>query len=243
MLNHEITFSDALELLENSGKITLPTLGGNSKISFERQLNFIVITNSNDKSIKVNESFFDKVVMRIESLELNIRLVARYYTSNYWKVGNPSTVFAPYLVSLYNYLLYIKNINNTSKIDFVQKFQFDKVGEYYLNDDKLPDRRVLKELKLNERISLVYAFFIDDVCHYIGKSIRGYNRPFNYHKNKDMATVNSGIINALNINKTVDVYARTNNVKHEIDGLNLNLIEPIERALIALYKPKWNNLY
>lgn len=243
MLTQKITFSEAIELLEQSGKIILPTLGGNRNISFERQFDFILITNSKGNSIKVNELFFNKVVERIESLELNIRLVARYYTSNYWKLGNPSTVFAPYLVSLYNYLLYIKNTNNTSKIDFVQKYHFEKVGEYFLNDEKLPDRIILNDLRLNTRVSLVYAFFINDVCKYVGKSIRGYNRPFNYHKNKNMPTVNSGIINALNSNAKVDIYVRISNVNYQIDGLNLNLIEPIERALIALYKPEWNNLF
>jgi len=243
MFRHEITFSEALVLLKQSGKIVLPTLGGNSKISFERQLNFVVITNSKNKSYNVDEAFFNKVVLRIESLELNIRFVARYYTSDYWKSGNPSTVFAPYLVSLYQYILYKKNTINKSRIDFVQKYQFVKVGEYYLNENEVPDRLILNDLKLSERVSLVYAFFMDDICKYIGKSIRGYHRPFNYHKNKDMPTVNKGIINALHRNNKIDVYVRTSNVNYQIDGLNLNLIEPIERALIALYKPEWNNLF
>ena len=41
MLTQKITFSEAIELLEQSGKIILPTLGGNRNISFERQFDFI----------------------------------------------------------------------------------------------------------------------------------------------------------------------------------------------------------
>ena len=57
-----------------------------------------------------------------------------------------------------------------------------------------------------------------------------------------MKTANEGILHCLNNNLTVEIFVRSNNVSIEFDGLKLNIIEPIEQALISLYNPEWNYL-
>lgn len=84
---------------------------------------------------------------------------------------------------------------------------------------------------------------MNNECKYIGKTIQGYSRPTCYHKNKAMKTANEGILQCLNNNITVDILVRSNNVSIEYDGLKLNIIEPIEQALLSLYNPEWNNLF
>lgn len=76
---------------------------------------------------------------------------------------------------------------------------------------------------------------------YIGKTIQGFRRPFGYHKNTIMKTVNLGISNMLNKGGKVEILVRKENVNMDMDGMQLNLIEAIEQALISKYKPAWNN--
>jgi hypothetical protein len=92
-----------------------------------------------------------------------------------------------------------------------------------------------------ERISLVYAFVVGDSIKYIGKTIQGYSRPFNYIKNTVMKDVQSGILETLNDEGHVDILVKTENLSHQMDDLSLDLCESYEQALISKYKPAWNN--
>jgi hypothetical protein len=168
-------------------------------------------------------------------------LIYGIYTSDNWKIGNPNTVFSPYLVSLYYHLLRETNKGASNKSEFENKYHFRKIGEFIL-ENNIPVRRLDTSIKVTDRLDLVYAFFVNDHCKYIGKTIQGYSRPANYHKNKVMKTANDGILNCLKTNLNVEIFVRSHNVSIEFDGLKLNIIEPIEQALISRYNPEWNNL-
>ena len=152
-----------------------------------------------------------------------------------------SCVFSPYLVSLYLHLVRESNKRTSNKDVFENKYHFKKIGEFLL-DNNIPTRKLDASIKITDRLDLVYAFFVNDQCKYIGKTIQGYSRPAGYHKNKVMKTANEGILHCLNNNLTVEIFVRSNNVSIEFDGLKLNIIEPIEQALISLYNPEWNYL-
>jgi len=224
MIISEINYSTAINYLHINGEITLKTLGGLKDIKFGLIEGKIVITNSKNTTLSVDEVFFNKVLVKILSLDLNLRIKGASYTLNNWKIGNPNTVFAPYLVSLYFHLLQESTKNISNRVEFENKYHFKKIGEFVLEN------------------SIPYAFFVNDQCKYIGKTIQGYSRPTGYHKNKSMKTTNEGILQCLNNNITVDILVRSNNVSIEFDGLKLNIIELIEQALISLFNPEWNNL-
>ena len=237
----EINFNSAINYLKLSGETTLKTLGGMKDIKFGLFEGKIVITNSKHSKYHVDEVFFNKVLWKILSLDLNLRLKGSSYTSDNWKIGNPNTVFAPYLVSLYLHLVRESNKRTSNKDVFENKYHFKKIGEFLL-DNNIPTRKLDASIKITDRLDLVYAFFVNDQCKYIGKTIQGYSRPAGYHKNKVMKTANEGILHCLNNNLTVEIFVRSNNVSIEFDGLKLNIIEPIEQALISLYNPEWNYL-
>jgi hypothetical protein len=237
----EINFKLAIDHLQQNGEITLKTLGGVKNIKFELFEGNILVTNSNNNKHSVNEVFFNKVITKIQSLDINLRLKGSSYTSDNWKIGNPNTVFSPYLVSLYYHLLRETNKGASNKSEFENKYHFRKIGEFIL-ENNIPVRRLDTSIKVTDRLDLVYAFFVNDHCKYIGKTIQGYSRPANYHKNKVMKTANDGILNCLKTNLNVEIFVRSHNVSIEFDGLKLNIIEPIEQALISRYNPEWNNL-
>ena len=241
MIISEINYTTAINYLHINGEITLKTLGGLKDIKFGLLEGKIVITNSKKTSLSVDEVFFNKVLVKILSLDLNLRIKGASYTLNNWKIGNPNTVFAPYLVSLYFHLLQVSTKNISNRVEFENKYHFKKIGEFVL-ENSIPTRRLDPSIKITDRLDLVYAFFVNDQCKYIGKTIQGYSRPTGYHKNKLMKTANEGILQCLNNNITVDILVRSNNVSIEFDGLKLNIIEPIEQALISLFNPEWNNL-
>jgi hypothetical protein len=122
---------------------------------------------------------------------------------------------------------------------FITNHAFNKIGHYYLSPEGTVKRSVL--VMVTERKPLVYALFSGEQCRYIGKTIQGYGRPLNYHKNDVMKTVRDGITAALADGLTVDVYAKERNLKIEHEGLHLNAIEAVEQALITKYQPDWNN--
>ncbi len=241
MIISEINYSTAINYLHINGEITLKTLGGLKDIKFGLIEGKIVITNSKNTTLSVDEVFFNKVLVKILSLDLNLRIKGASYTLNNWKIGNPNTVFAPYLVSLYFHLLQESTKNISNRVEFENKYHFKKIGEFVL-ENSIPTRRLDPSIKITDRLDLVYAFFVNDQCKYIGKTIQGYSRPTGYHKNKSMKTTNEGILQCLNNNITVDILVRSNNVSIEFDGLKLNIIELIEQALISLFNPEWNNL-
>jgi hypothetical protein len=237
----EINYTTAVNYLQINGETTLKTLGGLKEIKFGLIEGKLLITNSNNTVLTADEVFFNKVLGKIKSLDLNLRTKGSSYTINNWKIGNPNTVFAPYLVSLYFHLLQESTKNISNRVEFENKYHFRKIGEFVI-ENGIPTRRLDPSIKITDRLDLVYAFFVNDQCKYIGKTIQGYSRPTGYHKNTVMKTANHGILQCLNNNITVDIFVRSNNVSIEFEGLKLNIIEPIEQALISLYNPEWNNL-
>jgi hypothetical protein len=239
--NTDITFEFTLEFLKTKGPTTLKTLGGQRDISFSNFNNKIVITNSQNSTHTVDEIFFKKVVDKIQTLDLNLRMKSASYTWDNWKIGNPNTVFAPYFVALYFHLIREFYKSTSNKEEFQNKYHFKKIGEFLMINN-VPSRELDTSIKITDRLDLVYAFFVNDQCKYIGKTIQGYSRPAGYHKNKVMKSTHEGILNCLQNNISVEIFVRSNNVSIEYDGLKLNIIEPIEQALISLYNPEWNNL-
>ena len=216
-------------------------MGGVKNIKFELFEGTILITNSKNSKYTINEVFFKKVIAKIQTLDLNLRLKGSSYTSDNWKIGNPNTVFSPYLVSLYFHLLLETSKDASNKSDFENQYHFRKIGEFIL-ENNLPVRRLDPSIKITDRLDLVYAFFVNEHCKYIGKTIQGYSRPARYHKNKVMKSANEGILHCLNNNLNVEIFVRSHNVSIEFDGLKLNIIEPVEQVLISRYNPEWNNL-
>lgn len=92
-----------------------------------------------------------------------------------------------------------------------------------------------------QRISLVYMMVVEDDIRYIGKTIQGLIRPLSYHKNDVMKDVKSGIHESVNAGKQVDVYCRMFDNPLMFEGLELDICEAYEQALISKYKPAWNN--
>lgn len=226
-MKSRINFNFALTYLKSNGETTLKTLGGLKDIKFDLLEDKIVITNSQNTTLSVDEVFFNKVLAKIQSLDLNLRTKGTSYTLNNWITGNPNTVFAPYLVSLYFHLLQESTKTISNRVEFENKYHFRKIGEFVL-ENGIPIRRLDPSIKITDRLDLVYSFFVNEQCKYIGKTIQGYSRPTGYHKNKTMKTTNEGILQCLNNNMTVDILVRSNNVSIEFDGLKLNIIEPIE---------------
>lgn len=124
--------------------------------------------------------------------------------------------------------------------------KFKKIGEYRLNNEsKKIERKITnKKIKISERLCLVYAFFIDDNCKYIGKTIQGYKRPLGYHKNIYMPTVYNNLKKNAEINKVIEIYCRVFEKKEiEFEELLINPFSAYEEALInklGVHK-LWNN--
>ena len=122
---------------------------------------------------------------------------------------------------------------------FTEQHGFHKIGAYHLEADGTVNRS--KNVVVTQRKPLVYAIFCDGVCKYLGKTIQGYSRPLNYHKNDVMKTVRDGIESSLRGGAMIDVYAKETNLVLNHEGLELNAVEAIEQALITRHRPEWNN--
>ncbi len=122
--------------------------------------------------------------------------------------------------------------------EYVQSIGFKKIG-FYSNDINNP---VTSLVKKTERADLVYCLFVANEIKYIGKTVQGYTRPLNYHKNDVMKNVRNGIQESLISNDEVEVWAKKFNADDFIEwkGLKLNIIEPVEQALILKFTPLWN---
>ncbi|MFY7943293.1 MAG: hypothetical protein ACOVNZ_01870 [Crocinitomicaceae bacterium] len=120
----EINYTTAVNYLQINGETTLKTLGGLKEIKFGLIEGKLLITNSNNTVLTADEVFFNKVLGKIKSLDLNLRTKGSSYTINNWKIGNPNTVFAPYLVSLYFHLLHESTKNISNRVEFEKKYHF-----------------------------------------------------------------------------------------------------------------------
>ena len=127
----------------------------------------------------------------------------------------------------------------TQLTTFTRDHGFSLIGSYHLADDGSVLREA--EVVISRRLPLVYAIFADEECRYIGKTVQGYSRPLNYHKNDVMVDVRDGIFRDLKAGRTVTVLAKTDGLRASHEGLELNLIEAIEHALIRQHSPLWNN--
>lgn len=131
-----------------------------------------------------------------------------------------------------------KFISTDSK-DYLFKLGFEEIGEYILKDEKVSVKYTVKK---TERVSLVYALTIGKDVFYLGKTVQGYFRPLDYHKNNVMKNVKNGIEKYVFDNKNVNVLAKR---FEEVDmtdwnDLKLNIIEAVEQALIIKLNPEWN---
>lgn len=122
---------------------------------------------------------------------------------------------------------------------FTRDHGFSLIGSYRLGANGSVLREA--EVAITKRLPLVYAIFADEECRYVGKTIQGFSRPLNYHKNDVMVDVRDGILRELKAGRTVTVLAKTDGLRASHEGLELNLIEAIEHALIREHSPLWNN--
>ena len=122
---------------------------------------------------------------------------------------------------------------------FQEQHGFQKIGAYQLEADGIISRS--SQVQITDRKPLVYGIFCDGICKYLGKTIQGYSRPLNYHKNDVMTRVKDGIRASLENGMSVDVYAKEEDLVLHHEGLELNAVEAIEQALITRYTPEWNN--
>ncbi len=122
---------------------------------------------------------------------------------------------------------------------FVANHGFKKIGSYSVDVSNVVQRSA--NVQITQRKPLVYALFSGTECKYVGKTVQGYSRPLNYHKNEVMRDVKSGIERELKAGNSVTVYAKETDLHVEHEGFQINVIEGIEQALIKEYKPAWNN--
>lgn len=116
--------------------------------------------------------------------------------------------------------------------------KFKKIGHYYLVNGEVSCNYTVKKTQC---LVIVYAFVLGENIKYFGKSTRGYIRPLSYHKNDIMKTVRKGITDSCMNSQEVSIFARTEDLTIEFEGLELNVAESLEQALIKKFKPTWNN--
>lgn len=128
-----------------------------------------------------------------------------------------------------------------TKREFVANHGFEKIGSYEL-DPSTGQVVVSSSVRVSDPISITYAMFVGSKCKYIGKTISRYERPLTYHRNNVMTRVRDGIFKAVvEEGKVVDVYAKKSNLSLMHEGLELDLAEAVEAALIKRIKPEWNS--
>lgn len=122
-----------------------------------------------------------------------------------------------------------------------QQSNFYYVGKYTRGDGFKIKQITDPSIKKSDKLNLVYTLLIDGECMYVGKTVQGYSRPLNYHKNEVMKDVKTGIEKAVADGKEVEVYVRTFTEPIKYEDLKLEIFLSYEMALISKYKPKWNN--
>ena len=166
-----------------------------------------------------------------------LKTKAKEYTITAWKKNNPSTVYSPYVVAI---IRLIEKLDKIGCKELIKAYKFYKIGLYKSENNKVI-RSVEGNIQITERKSLVYMFCVNNRCMYIGKTIQGYTRPLNYHKNTVMDTVYKGIIKEVVENdNVVIVYALDEDLTSNYLDLTLNITEAVEQALISKYQPNWN---
>jgi len=118
---------------------------------------------------------------------------------------------------------------------------FYYIGKYVKGDDSEVKQITDPSIKKSEKLNLVYTLLIDGECMYVGKTVQGYSRPLNYHKNAVMKDVKNGIEKSIASGKEIEVYVRAFPEPMEFEDLKLEIFLSYEMALIGKYKPEWNN--
>jgi hypothetical protein len=101
-----LLFSEALQKLD-AKELKIPTLGGRSKLRIKKGNNVIVITNSGNKFLDINEDHWKKVMERMRSLHKEERsMTSRYAMGNkeYNWSGCPNRIFSPYIPAIVKHL-------------------------------------------------------------------------------------------------------------------------------------------
>jgi hypothetical protein len=73
-----INFEDALNQLK-SDEVVIPTLGGRSKLKIKVENDSILITNSKNNQLAIDEKHWNKVMNRIKELPKNERAMTSRY--------------------------------------------------------------------------------------------------------------------------------------------------------------------
>ena len=138
------------------------------------------------------------------------------------------------------------DIIDLTKEELVGNYCFEKIGEYSLqNNDLISNDIGFTKKELNVRERLVYAFVVDDLVVYIGKTKTGFKRPFSYHKDynnpEKKRRVHERIREVIRKNK-IEIFARVfkGEIKVENIEIKINPYGGVEEALINEFKPDWN---
>ena len=129
---------------------------------------------------------------------------------------------------------------NINDLNYLIKSGWKKVAQYSNMNGQI-NIEVSDKINRKTRTSLVYCLIVKEKIRYIGKTVQGYIRPLSYHKNNFMQNVQGGIMEEVNQGNIVEVYCRSFDSTIIIwNDLNLNIIEPVEQALILKFNPIWN---
>jgi hypothetical protein len=101
-----ILFSEAMQKLDTK-EFEIPTLGGRSKLRIKKENNVIIITNSGNKSLDINEDQWKEVINRMISLPKEERnMTSRYAMGKKeynWREC-PNRIFSPYIPAIVKHL-------------------------------------------------------------------------------------------------------------------------------------------
>ncbi|OLE58258.1 MAG: hypothetical protein AUI36_13775 [Cyanobacteria bacterium 13_1_40CM_2_61_4] len=128
-----------------------------------------------------------------------------------------------------------------SNLDKLIKMRFVECGEWTAHDGQL----TAKLLKCADEPKVLYAFVVDGMVVYIGKTIRslrsrmqGYRSPgktqFTNIRN------NAKVLQALNSGKRVLIYVLPDNGLLSYGGFHVNLAAGLEDDLVKQLSPPWN---
>jgi len=138
------------------------------------------------------------------------------------------------------------DIIDLTKEKLVGNYRFEKIGEYSLqNNDMISNDIGFTKEVLKVREKLVYAFVVDDLVMYIGKTKRGFKRPLSYHKDynnpEKKRAVHERIREVIRKNK-IEIFARVFEGEIKVENIEImfNPYVCVEEALIKEFQPKWN---
>jgi hypothetical protein len=135
------------------------------------------------------------------------------------------------------------NREELKKKYLVDNYYFVKIGEYNLVNNDL-ERNIITNKLLTKECKLVYAFIVDDLVMYIGKTKQGFCRPLSYHRDynnsKKSRSVHEGIREVISKSK-IEIFARVFK-PITFEKFKINPYVGVEEAIIENYRLEWNNL-